>query len=460
MQSTRFFKHFAIVILSLTTAFNVAADALHKVGLPAFVDDQPVPSIAPILEKVTPAVVNIATTTLNREEESPLFNDPFFRRFFNIPSQPKLRKNQSLGSGVIINAERGYVVTNHHVIDKAVEIFVTLQDGRELKAELIGSDSATDVALLRISSSHLTALKLADSDKTKVGDFVIAIGSPFGLSQTVTSGIVSALGRSGLGIEGYEDFIQTDASINPGNSGGPLINLKGQLIGINTAILAPGGGNVGIGFAIPINMVSKIIEHLAEHGEVQRGVLGLEVQDIKGDLANAFDVQDNKGAVIVKIQPKSAAQQAGLQVGDILTHINGKIINNSSDVRNRVGLLRVGETVEIQINRQGKSLTVSAQIAKDLGINGAEISKFLDGTRVDETEISTEQGKTKGILFKEVKKNSAAWEIGLRAGDVILSVNRVPVEKLDDLKQLLKQRSRGWAFTILRNDTIVTLMLR
>jgi len=460
MQSTRFFKYYAIIILSLTTALNAQAGAFQKVSLPAWVDDQPVPSIAPILEKVTPAVVNIATTTLNHEQQSPLFNDPFFRHFFNIPSQPKLHKNQSLGSGVIINAERGYVVTNHHVIDKAVEIFVTLQDGRELKAELIGSDSATDVALLRISSSNLTALKLADSDKTKVGDFVVAIGSPFGLSQTVTSGIVSALGRSGLGIEGYEDFIQTDASINPGNSGGPLINLKGQLIGINTAILAPGGGNVGIGFAIPINMVSKIIEHLSEHGAVQRGVLGLEVQDIKGDLANAFDVQDNKGAIITKIQPKSAAQQAGLQIGDIITHLNGKIINNSSDIRNRVGLLRIGETVEIQINRQGKSSTVSTKIAQDVGTNGAEISKFLEGTRLDETEISTEQGKTLGILLKDVKKNSSAWEVGLRAGDVILSVNRVPVEKIDDLKQLLKKRSRGWAFTILRNDTIVTLMLR
>lgn len=461
MQITRFFKHYAIIILSLTT-FNVHANPLQKVALPAFVDDQPVPSISPILEKVTPAVVNISTTTLNREQESPLFNDPFFRHFFSIPNsnRPKLKKNQSLGSGVIINAEKGYVVTNHHVIDKAVEIFVTLQDGRELKGELIGSDSATDVALLKISNQNLTALKLADSDKTKVGDFVVAIGSPFGLSQTVTSGIVSALGRTGLGIEGYEDFIQTDASINPGNSGGPLINLKGQLIGINTAILAPGGGNVGIGFAIPINMVSKIVDHLSEHGEVQRGVLGLEVQDIKGELANAFNLQDNKGAAIVKIRPNSAAEQAGLQIGDIITHINGKIINHSSDVRNRLGLLRVGETVEIQINRQGKNLVVSAKIAKDMGTNGSEISKFLDGTRLDETEISTEQGKATGILLKEVKKNSSAWEVGLRAGDIILSVNRVPTEKIDDLKQLLKQRSRGWAFTVLRNDSIVTLMLR
>lgn len=459
MQITRFFKHYAIIILSLTT-FNIYADPLQKVALPALVDDQPVPSISPILEKVTPAVVNISTTTLNRDIESPLFNDPFFRHFFSIPSKPKLKKNQSLGSGVIINAEKGYVVTNHHVIDKAVEVFVTLQDGRELKGELIGSDSATDVALLKIPNTNLTSLRLADSDKTKVGDFVVAIGSPFGLSQTVTSGIVSALGRSGLGIEGYEDFIQTDASINPGNSGGPLINLKGQLIGINTAILAPGGGNVGIGFAIPINMVSKIVEHLSAHGEVQRGVLGLEVQDIKGDLANAFNLQDNKGAAIVKIRPNSAAEQAGLQVGDIITHINSKIINNSSDVRNRLGLLRVGETVEIQINRQGKILTASAKIAKDIGTNGSEISKFLDGTRLDETEISTEQGKSNGILLKEVKKSSPAWEVGLRAGDVILSVNRVPTEKIDDLKQLLKQRSRGWAFTVLRNDSVVTLMLR
>jgi serine protease DegQ len=460
MQITRFFKHYAIAILTLTFPAYASEDGLRQVALPIFADDQPIPSLAPVLEKVTPAVVNISTTTLNRDIESPLFNDPFFRHFFSIPSRPKLKKNQSLGSGVIINAEKGYVVTNHHVIDKAVEIFVTLQDGRELKGELIGSDSATDVALLKIPNQNLTALKLADSDKIKVGDFVVAIGSPFGLSQTVTSGIISALGRSGLGIEGYEDFIQTDASINPGNSGGPLINLKGQLIGINTAILAPGGGNVGIGFAIPINMVSKIVDHLSEHGEVQRGVLGIEVQDIKGDLANAFNLQDSKGAAIVKVRPDSAAQQAGFQVGDIITHINGKIVNNSSDVRNRLGLLSVGETVEILVNRQGKSVTLSATIAKDEGVKGAEISKFLDGTRLEETEVSNDQGKAIGILLKEVKKNTSAWEVGLRTGDIILSVNRVPTEKIEDLKQLLKQRSRGWAFTVLRNDSIVTLMLR
>lgn len=460
MQITRFLKHYATIILTCTCVVEAQAVLLHQVALPAFVDDQPIPTLAPILEKVTPAVVNISTTTLNRDIESPLFNDPFFRHFFNLPNRPRLKKNQSLGSGVIINAEKGYVVTNHHVIDKAVEIFVTLQDGRELKADLIGSDSATDVALLKIPNQNLTALKLADSDKVKVGDFVVAIGSPFGLSQTVTSGIVSALGRTGLGIEGYEDFIQTDASINPGNSGGPLINLKGQLIGINTAILAPNGGNVGIGFAIPTNMVSKIVEHLSEHGEVQRGVLGVEVQDVKGDLANAFNLQDNRGAVIVRVRPNSAAQQAGLQVGDIITHLNGKIVNNSSDVRNRLGLLRVGETVEISVNRQGKHLTLSAKIAKDEGVKGSEINKLLDGALLEETEISTEQGKTTGILLKEVKKNTNAWELGLRAGDVILSINRVPVEKVDDLKPLLKQRSRGLAFTILRNDSIVTLMLR
>lgn len=250
---------------------------VHSVSaaLPEQVNDQPLPTLAPMVKQVTPAVVNISTRSQIRLQQNPLFNDPFFRHFFGQQPQQPQNRTQSLGSGVVIDAQKGLVITNHHVIDRADEITVTLRDGRELQATLLGSDPEADVALLEVPAVGLSDLPLANSDSLQVGDFVVAIGNPFGLGQTVTSGIVSAIGRSGLGIEGYEDFIQTDASINPGNSGGALVNLRGELVGMNTAILAPGGGgNVGIGFAIPSNMLQQIVDHLLLHGEVRRGVLG------------------------------------------------------------------------------------------------------------------------------------------------------------------------------------------
>jgi serine protease Do/serine protease DegQ len=272
-------------------------------ALPTAIEGQPLPTLAPMLEKVTPAVVNIATVGHIRIQQNPLLNDPYFRRFFNIPDQPRERQTQSLGSGVVIDAARGYVLTNHHVIDKADQIKVMLRDGRQFDAQLIGADSESDVAVVRIPAERLTALTLADSDHLRVGDFVVAIGNPFGLGQTVTSGIVSALGRSGLGIEGFEDFIQTDASINPGNSGGALVNLRGELVGLNTAIIAPGGGNVGIGFAIPINMAHAIMEQLVTHGAVKRGQLGITAQDLTPELAQAFGLAQERGTVVTEVTP-------------------------------------------------------------------------------------------------------------------------------------------------------------
>jgi serine protease Do/serine protease DegQ len=257
-------------------------------ALPSSVDGQPLPTLAPMLERATPAVVNIATVGHVEVRQNPLLSDPFFRHFFDIPDRPRRRQTQSLGSGVIVDAEHGYVLTNHHVIARADKITVTLRDGRHLNATLIGADPESDVAVIQVPAERLTALPLADSDRLRVGDFVVAIGNPFGLGQTVTSGIVSALGRTGLGIKGYEDFIQTDASINPGNSGGALVNLHGELVGINTAIIAPGGGNVGIGFAIPTSMASQIMQQLIEHGEVSRGQLGITAQDLTPELAQAF----------------------------------------------------------------------------------------------------------------------------------------------------------------------------
>ncbi len=328
-------------------------------ALPTAADGQPLPSLAPMLERVTPAVVNIATR--GRVQVNPMLQDPFFRRFFDLPSGPvTTRPTQSLGSGVIVDAANGYIVTNNHVVDKAEQILVTLRDGRTLNAELVGADPGTDVALIRVVAQGLTAVPLADSERLRVGDFVVAIGNPFGLGQTVTSGIVSALGRSGLGIEGYENFIQTDASINVGNSGGALVNLRGELIGINTAILASGGGSVGIGFAIPSNMANDIMSQLLSFGQVRRGLLGVTTQNLTEELANAFGMPGRRGAVIVEVQRGTAAARAGLRASDVIVGINGKSVGSAGELRNVIGLMRSGEVVEVAIVREGRDVVVSA----------------------------------------------------------------------------------------------------
>ena len=267
-----------------------------QAALPVAVDGAPLPSLAPMLDRVTPAVVNIAAKSFVTVQQSPLLNDPFFRRFFRLPNQQRERATQSLGSGVIVDAEAGLILTNHHVIHNADEIAVTLRDGQQLKAELLGADSATDIAVIKVDGKGLSALPMSDSDELRVGDFVVAIGNPFGLGQTVTSGIVSALGRRGLGIEGYEDFIQTDASINVGNSGGALVNLRGELVGINTAIFAPNGCSVGIGFAIPTNLARDVMSQLVAHGRVSRGLFGVATQDLTLELAEAFGLPETKSS--------------------------------------------------------------------------------------------------------------------------------------------------------------------
>jgi len=295
-------------------------------GLPGVVDGQPLPSLAPMLEQTTPAVVNISTRGTVRSA-NPLFEDPFFRHFFDLPGNSRdgargRRQTQSLGSGVIVDADVGLVVTNHHVIENADEILVTLTDGREFQATMIGQDPEADIAVVSIKPEDLTALRWADSDQLRVGDFVVAIGNPFGLGQTVTSGIVSALGRSGLGIEEIEDFIQTDASINPGNSGGALVNLRGELVGINTAIVGPSGGNVGIGFAIPSNLAQDLMQQLVDDGEVRRGKLGVSLQELTEELQRVFGVK--KGVVVSGVEAESPADLAGLRRGDVLIEIDGR----------------------------------------------------------------------------------------------------------------------------------------
>ena len=318
---------------------------LSLAALPMAVDGQQLPSLAPMLQIATPAVVNIATKTRTKLPRNPLLDDPFFRHFFDFPNTERERTTQSLGSGVIVNAEKGFVITNAHVIEAADEISITLRDGRDFNARLIGSDPQADIALVQIDADKLTELPWSDSDKLRVGDFVVAIGNPFGLGQTVTSGIVSALGRSGLDIEDFEDFIQTDASINPGNSGGALVDLNGNLVGINTAILGPSGGNVGIGFAIPSNMVRQIMQHLLDFGEVRRGRLGITGQDLTPELSKAFGLNTTKGVVIIDVIPGSSAEKVGIKRGDIVVSVGSHKVRDAESIRNIMGLLLVGQQV-------------------------------------------------------------------------------------------------------------------
>ncbi len=432
--------------------------------LPGEVDGETMPSLAPMVDRVTPGVVNIATEGRAQIRQNPLLNDPFFKRFFNIPDQPIERKTQSLGTGVIIDAERGLVVTNNHVIANAHQITVKLRDGRNFQAEVIGTDPETDVAVIRIPAEHLTAVKSADSDELRVGDFVVAIGNPFGLGQTVTSGIVSALGRTGLGIEGYEDFIQTDASINPGNSGGALVNLRGELVGINTAIFSQSGGNVGIGFAIPINMVNMVTEQLVVHGEVHRGLIGAQTQDLDPDLADAFGIDQRSGAVVVDIVPGSPAEKAGLIPGDVITEVNDKKVNGSSDVRTRIGLLRVGEKVDFTVVRNSKKMNLTAIVADSEEV--ASTSKLKNprlagATFGDIPENAPAYGRIKGVVLYEVEQGSPLWAAGLRDGDIITSVNRTAVDDLSGFLQIVNTAGEGrMLFRVRRGNQAAYIVIK
>ncbi|HMB60148.1 MAG TPA: Do family serine endopeptidase, partial [Xanthomonadales bacterium] len=330
-------------------------------ALPSAVDGQPLPSLAPVLDEVTPSVVNIYTQTRVRIR-SPLLDDPFFRRFFQVPDQPRERVSQSLGSGVIVDSENGYVMTNNHVIAGADDISVTLSDGRSFDAEVIGTDPDTDLAMVRIEAEGLKALTLADSSQLRVGDFVVAVGNPFGLGQTVTSGIVSALGRTGFrGLE-FQNFIQTDASINPGNSGGALINLRGELVGINSAIFTPSGGNVGIGFAIPSAMARYVMDQLAEFGEVRRGSLGIYVQDLTKELTGAFGMEDRHGALVAEVIEDSPGGEAGIMAGDVITSVASFPVRNMQDFYNIEGQLRIGEQKDLHFLRGGREMQVTVGI--------------------------------------------------------------------------------------------------
>ena len=439
-------------LLALAATFTLSGHA----ALPQAVGETPMPTLAPMVKRVTPAVVNIATrgTVRERQPQNPLLEDPFFRRFFDIPDMgPRERQFQAAGSGVIFDAKNGYIVTNAHVVDNATEITVTLQDGRDLIATIVGTDAPSDVAVLKVKPDNLIQIALGDSAKLEQGDFVVAIGNPFGIGQTVTSGIVSALGRSGLG-NAYENFIQTDASINPGNSGGALVNLKGELVGINSQIVSRTGASVGIGFAIPANQARYVLGEILAHGSVVRGRIGIGGQNVTPELAKAFGLPAARGAVITQVVADSPAAKAGLKPEDIILEAEGREVRDFDQLRNMIGLHKVGDRIDLKVLRDGKPRTIGVVVGKNTeqAEAGAKLHPKLAGAvfaPVD--EATAPEGDARGVLVQRVVARSPAARIGLRPGDIIIGVNRQRVngmkefEKLagEDQKQLLLHVRRG-----------------
>jgi serine protease Do/serine protease DegQ len=448
-----------IVRLVPSVALCVATAAFAS--LPPAVDGQPLPTLAPMLARVTPAVVNISVLARSTEA-NPLARDPFFGWWFNLPEQRE-RQERAAGSGVIVDAARGLVITNHHVIKDAQEIVVVLKDRRVHKAQLVGSDPGTDVALLRIPAEGLTAVQFADSDAVNVGDFVVAIGNPFGIGQTVTSGIVSAVGRGGLTMEGYEEFIQTDASINPGNSGGALVNLRGELVGINTAIIGPAGGNVGIGFAVPANMARAVMDQILRFGEVRRGRLGVTTRDLTPELAKSLGVAVTEGAVVAGVEKGSAAEQAGLRPKDVVIAVNGRPIRASSELRNRIGLIPIGEEADMTVLRGGRQVKVRARVGEmfqALSVSGEAVPQ-LAGLKVADVQPGMPgYGQMEGVVVTGSDGGSPAFQNGLRVGDVIYGVNQWRVRSIKQFTEALRTAEPPLRLALLRGEYRITLIIR
>ncbi|OCG74010.1 serine endoprotease DegQ [Gilliamella sp. Nev6-6] len=448
-------KLLSILALSLGLSLSTLPNAYASFPSMTTENSAQLPSLAPMLETVLPSVVSIkveGTTQMqnNMPEE--------FRRFFGYPDSQS-RSFTGLGSGVIIDAEKGYVVTNNHVIDGADKITVALNDGHEFKAKLIGKDPQSDIALLKIDDAKkLTAIKLADSDNLRVGDYAVAIGNPFGIGQTVTSGIISALARSGLNMNGFENFIQTDASINQGNSGGALINLNGELVGINTAIIAPNGGNIGIGFAIPSNMVKSLTSQLIEFGEVKRGVLGIKGNELTSDIAKAFDVDVQKGAFVSEVIENSAAQAAGIKSGDIIISMDSKPIDSFAQLRAKIATTGAGRTVTLGLIRDGKKMSVEVKLKNsDEAVTEAKsLHTALDGATLSNGEIKGQ----KGVLIEKLIKNSPASRLSLQEGDLITGVNKERITNIADLRKIIDSSPSVIALNIIRGNSRLYLILR
>jgi Do/DeqQ family serine protease len=423
-----------------------------------------VPSLAPMIEKVSPAVVNISVSG-SADAENPLAEDEFLRRFFDFDNPDGRREIQAAGSGVIVDAKKGYILTNHHVVENADKITVTLWDDRSLSAKVVGSDQGSDLALLQVASDNLVEMPFGDSSRLRVGDYVVAIGNPFGFSNTVTSGIVSALGRSGINAENYEDFIQTDASINPGNSGGALVSLEGQLVGINSAIISRTGGNIGIGFAIPVNMARSIMEQLVSYGSVRRGLLGVSINDVTPEIAETFGLHDTSGALVAAVSPSSAAERAGIQVSDVIVSINDHHVRNSGSLKAAIGLLRPGETVRVELIRDGRPITLTAELgelpvatAAERAAPGEEqgqLDPAFDGAEL----VDNQSGATAGVLVARVDPGSPAAERGLRAGDVITKINRVRVRNLNEAGQIIED-ARSIILEVQRGNRNQLILMR
>ncbi len=463
--------------LSLGLALAPVSFASAAETASSSVASQQMPSLAPMLEKVMPSVVSInveGSTTVNTPRMPRNFqqffgdNSPFCQEGSPFQSSPfcqqggadggQQQKFMALGSGVIINAEKGYVVTNNHVVDKATSIKVQLSDGRKFDAKVVGKDPRSDIALIELKDpKNLSAIKLADSDALRVGDYTVAIGNPYGLGETVTSGIVSALGRSGLNVENYENFIQTDAAINRGNSGGALVNLNGELIGINTAILAPDGGNIGIGFAIPSNMVKNLTEQMVKYGQVKRGELGIMGTELNSDLAKAMKVDAQRGAFVSQVMPNSSAAKAGVKAGDVIVSMNGKPISSFAALRAQVGSMPVGSKVKLGLLREGKQVSVDLELQQS-NQNQVDSSSVFNG--IEGAELSNRTGKDKGVIVNSVKANTPAARIGLKKGDVIVGANQQPVNNIAELRKVLDSKPSVLALNVQRGDTSIYLLMQ
>jgi serine protease DegQ len=455
-------RRFAAVLTPLLVIAALLPAAPTRAGIPILptANGQTVPTLSPVIKRVAAGVVSIVVRAPAGQQQTGVFDDPMLRQMFGLPDLPRGSEIYAGGSGVIIDSRQGYIVTNNHVVENADQITVTLLDGRQLPAMLEGADPDTDIALLKVRADNLTALPLGDSDRLEVGDFVLAIGNPFGVGQTVTSGIVSGLRRTGMGLDGFEDFIQTDASINPGNSGGALVNLSGELVGVNSAIVGPNGGNVGIGFAIPSNMVRGIADQLVKYGAVERGELGLGMASLTAELAQKWHLAPiQSGVVATRVEPNSAAEHAGLKAGDLITELNAASVRDVQDLRNKLGMLRVGDPALLTVQRNGRSMRIKATMTEPTPktVDGQQLTSFFEGALFAPTPSGARE---RGVQVATVRAGSQAWNSGLREGDVITAVNQKSVTGIDQFIGETGQAAQGVRLNITRDGEKLLVAIR